>query len=146
MSFQSLVPVLITLQFVAFGWRINREIVVGDEKRRTWLPVSDCVNILSLLSVVSLCMVWPLATGEFNRGAKTALAIGYTLLALHPINMAAHYRLFSKAGRSIYLKTSDNYPYITEGDYPYITDQEARLLPISSVLATVVGCIVWHAA
>ena len=139
MSLQSLVPVLLGLQFAAFGWRINREIEVGDQNRRTWLPVSDYVNIVSLLLVVFLCIVWPLATGEFSRVAKTALAIGYTLVALHPINVAAHYRLFSKAGRGIYLKTPG-------GDYPYVTDQEAISLAISLVVATMAGWSVWYGA
>lgn len=140
MSLQTLVPVLLGLQFAAFGWRINREIEVGDQKRVTWLPVSDYLNIVSLLSVVSLCIVWPLSTGEFSRVAKTALAIGYTLVAFHPINVAAHYRLlFSKAGRSIYLKTPG-------GDYPYITGQEAISLAISLVMATIAGCSVWYGA
>lgn len=138
MSLQALVPVLLGMQFAAFGWRINREILVGDQDRLTWLPVSDYVNIVSLLSVVSLCIVWPLATGDFSRVAKTALAIGYTLVAFHPINVAAHYRLlFSKTGRSIYLK-------IPGGDYPYITDQEKVSLAISLVVATMAGGYVWY--
>lgn len=139
MSLQALVPVLLGLQFAAFGWRINREIEVGDQNRRTWLPVSDYVNIVSLLLVVSLCIVCPLATGEFSRVAKTALAIGYLLVAFHPINVAAHYRLFSKAGRSIYLKTPG-------GDYPYITDHEAISLAISLVVPTIAGLLVWYGA
>jgi len=38
---------LIALQFVAFGWRLNREIAVGDQQRRTWLPAVDWLNLIS---------------------------------------------------------------------------------------------------
>lgn len=87
---QSLVPVLLALQFAAFGWRINREIQVGEGERKTWLPLPDYLNILSLLSVVAMCLIVPLATGEFARVSKTVLAIAYILIGFHPINMAAH--------------------------------------------------------
>ncbi len=55
-----LVPPLIALQFAAFGWRINREISVGDANRRTWLPLPDVVNIVRMLSVVAFLIVIPL--------------------------------------------------------------------------------------
>ena len=38
-SNNSLVPSILALQFVAFGWRINREIPVGDSGRKTWFPM-----------------------------------------------------------------------------------------------------------
>lgn len=129
MAVQSLVPVLLALQFAAFGWRINREIQVGEEERKTWLPLPDYLNILSLLSVVAMCLVVPLATGEFGWVSKTVLAVAYILIGFHPINMAAHYRLFSKAGRSIYGKR----------DYPWLTDQEAVSIALSVMAAALGG-------
>src|SRR5438128_2749775 len=96
-----LVPPLIALQFAAFGWRINREISVGDANRRTWLPLSDVANILSMLVAVTFLVIVPLAMDGFERTSRAVLAVGYLLLAFHPITMAGHYSLFRKQGRSI---------------------------------------------
>src|SRR5208337_2744474 len=126
---QALVPALIALQFVAFGWRLNREITVGDKHRKTWLPLPDCLNLLSLVAVVTCCLVVPLASGVFGKLAAAILSFGYSLIAFHPISEAAHYRLFSKGGRSIYLNTPN-------GDYPWITDQEVVSVLVSVVLAS----------
>jgi len=138
---QSLVTALVALQFVAFGWRLNREITVGDDLRRTWLPLPDCLNLLGLLAVVLFCVVMPMTGGAHPRLAYTTLSVGYTLIAFHPFGEAAHYRLFSKAGRSVYL----NHLNGTSGDYPWITDQEVISVILSVILASVVGCYTWHA-
>jgi hypothetical protein len=136
-SEQIFVTPLIALQFVAFGWRLNREITMGDKRRITWLPLPDYMNLISLLAVVLCCVVIPLAKGDFGRTAKAVLAAAYVLIAFHPISEAAHYRLlFSKEGRQIYAKTGK--------DSPWITDHEVLTIIISAVLATAAGCIVWH--
>ena len=108
----TLVAIILALQFAAFGWRINREIGVGDEGRRTWLPVPDIFNVLSMFSVVLLCVVLPLAGIETR--SDIVLAIAYTLMALHPITMAAHYRLFTREGRGKYTRLKRDWPYITD--------------------------------
>jgi hypothetical protein len=61
------------------------------------------------------------------------------LIAFHPISDAAHYRLFSKNGRSIYLKSP-------EGDYPWMTDQEKATVPLSVVLAVLAAAMAWCAS
>jgi hypothetical protein len=129
--------VLIALQFAAFGWRLNREITVGDQRRRTWLPLPDILNLASMLLVTALCVVAPLVTGNFSRAALIVLGVGYTLIAFHPISVAAHYRLFSRSGREVHLGQRD-------GDYPLVTDQEWVIVPVSLVAAAVVGYFVWH--
>jgi hypothetical protein len=134
MNPQALAPVLLALQFAAFGWRINREISLGDEGRRTWLPLPDLINIAS---VVALCVVRPLASGDFDRFAKVTLAVGYALIAFHPLNAAAHYRLFSRLGRSKYTRARQ--------DYPLVTDQEVISLIISISVAIALGLWVWRA-
>lgn len=131
-----LISVLVTLQFVAFGWRINREIAMGDEGHRTWFPIPDFINTFSLISAVWFSIIVPLKTGQFGMLAKLALVIGYVFIAFHPISMAAHYRLWSKSGRSIY-KTQGK-------DFPYLTGQEAFCVCISVVVAAVVGCYFLH--
>src|SRR5438876_4211063 len=93
---------LIALQFVAFGWRLNREIAVGDQQRRTWLPAVDWLNLISLFAVVSSCVALPLGFG-IVRASSAVSSAGYVVIAFHPISEAADYRLFSKKGRSISL-------------------------------------------
>jgi hypothetical protein len=131
---QPLISALIALQFVAFGWRINREIPLGDQGRRTWLPAPDFLNLLSLVAVMIFCVALPLAF-RITRATNTVLAIGYTFIAFHPINEAAHYRLFSRKGRSIYTDVGR--------DYPWITDQEIFTVIISLILAFVFGIVAW---
>lgn len=145
MNPQSFVAGLIALQFVAFGWRINREIPLGDRGRRTWFPAPDWLNLVSLVSVVLMCVVVPLAAGDFGKVARTTLAVGYSLIAFHPISMAAHYRLFSEQGRWVYLKTRiENGKSIVDGDFPWMTGQEAVAVILSVVVASIVGCAVWR--
>lgn len=133
----SLAPALVALQFVAFGWRINREISVGDQLRRTWIPLPDCLNLLSLVAVVTFCVVAPLC--GYARATNATLSAGYALIAFHPISEAAHYRLFSGAGRSVYLQKPG-------GDWPWITDQEIVSVLASAIFASIAGCAAWHAS
>ena len=44
----SVAGVLVGFQVAALTLRVNREIDVGSSGDRTWLPVADCVNLLSL--------------------------------------------------------------------------------------------------
>jgi hypothetical protein len=134
MPLQSFITPLIALQFVAFGWRINREVVMEGKGERTWLPASDWLNIVSLIAVTWCCMLRPLYTQDFGRLSKSVLAVSYVLIALHPVSQAAHYRLFSPKGRSIYEKGA-----------PWITDQEIASLLITLGAALLTGWIIWHA-
>lgn len=133
MELHSFVTPLIALQFVAFGWRINREVVMEGKGERTWLPASDWLNIASLIAVSLCCVLRPIYTQEFGRLSKSVLAVGYVLIALHPVSQAAHYRLFSRKGRSVYKKC------------PWITDQEIASLLFTLGAAMLAGWIVSHA-
>ena len=122
-----LVPAIIALQFVVFGWRIAREISLGEARRRTWLLASDYVNLLLMLAVVITCVVIPLKTNILPTTSRATLAAAYVFMCFTPFVMAGHYRIFSRLGRTIY----DDKP-----DYPWITDQEWVLLPVASLAAS----------
>jgi hypothetical protein len=125
----SLVPALLALQFVVFGWRINREVALGDEGRRTWLLLSDFLNLTSMLAVVSFCIVLPLRTGDFPTLSRATLGVGYVLICFTPLIIAGHYRLFSRAGRTIYEEAGR--------DYPWLTGQEVFLAVVALLAASV---------
>jgi len=112
----SLVAVILALQFAVFGWRINREIPVGDAGRKTWFPVPDIINVFSMLGVVLFCILIPLASGQFTVASRAALAAAFVLIAFHPICMVGHYRLFSAQGRHIYTLRKQDYPYCTRAE------------------------------
>jgi hypothetical protein len=133
----SLVPALIALQFVVFGWRINREVSLDDQNRRTWLLLSDYLNLISMLAVVWLCVVVPLRTNTFQTISRIALGVGYVLICFTPVIMAGHYRLFSREGRTIY-KAANR-------DVPWLTGQEAFLAGIA-ILAAAIAAYVINAA
>jgi hypothetical protein len=106
-----LAPPLIALQFAAFGWRVNREISLGDAGRATWIPIPDVLNIMTLLATVLCLIVVPIATDSHFWLSRMVLGGGYVLIAFHPFTMAAHYRLWSREGRNKYATNDNNYPY-----------------------------------
>ena len=136
LNINSLSSVILGLQFATFGWRINREIPVGDAGRRTWFPVPDVVNVVSMLNVVWFCFVEPLAANQFAKSARVSLAIAAVVLAFHPLCMVAHYRLFTEGGRKVYLSQGNS-------DYPYCTVPEFVLVVVGLALAATVGLKVW---
>lgn len=126
-----LTAMLVALQFAAFGWRIVREIQVGDERRKVWLPVTDVVNLLSMASVVFFAVIFPLANGYYSSLSKTFLAVGFVLIAFHPLSMAGHYCLFSEHGRATYKKPN--------GDWRCFPPPEILFVSVSLVASAVVG-------
>ncbi len=125
---------LIALQFAAFGWRVNREINLGDAGRATWIPIPDVLNIISLFATVICLIVLPIATDTYLWLSRMVLGAGYVFIAFHPITMAAHYRLWSRDGRS---------KYVTDGkDYPYATREELVTSSLSVALAILAAALI----
>lgn len=129
-----LVSLVLALQFAVFGWRISREIALGDEGRKTWLLISDYINFVSMLAVVVLCIVVPLAINTFPKISEVCIAVAAILIVFYPIILAGHYRLFSKRGRSIYIEKGR--------DYSYLTAQEAVILTLGVLCAVIAGYFV----
>jgi len=122
-----LAPPLIALQFAAFGWRVNREINLAAAERQTYIPIPDCLNIVSLFATVICLIVIPITTDAYLWLSRMVLAIGYVLIAFHPFTTAAHDRLWSRGGRSKYVAAGK--------DYPYATGEELVLSSLSVVVA-----------
>ena len=108
-----LAPPLIALQSVAFGWRVNREINLGDADRGSWIPVPDVLNIMSLLATVICLIVVPITTDAYFWLSRIVLGAGYVLIAFHPFTMAAHYRLWSGERNSSNVMDGKKSPYAT---------------------------------
>jgi len=51
-SIYRLAPPLVALQFLAFGWSVNREINVDHADRQPVIPLPDVINIMSLFTTV----------------------------------------------------------------------------------------------
>ena len=126
-----LAPPLITLQFAAFGWRMNREINHGEGGRGNWIPIPDIFNIVSLFATVACLIVLPIATVQYLWLSRIVLGIGYVLIAFHPFTVSAHYCLWRK---------KDRRKYVAEGrDHPYATGEELVLSSLSMVVAISAG-------
>jgi hypothetical protein len=108
-----LAPPLIVLQFIAFGWRVNREISLSDTDRGTWVLIPDVLNIISLLAAVICLIVLPIATDSYFWLSRIVLGAGYVLIAFHPFTTAAHYCLWSTGGKSKYIADGKHYRYAT---------------------------------
>jgi hypothetical protein len=120
----TLTGMILSLEFVAFGWRVNREINVADRSRKIWVPLPDLLNIVALLFVVCFCIVVPLAEGDYNVWSRMVLAAAGVLIAFHPLTMAAHYGLPYRKQR----------PKRKDGDFQYAPVEEIVMFGIS------VGC------
>jgi hypothetical protein len=122
-----LAPPLIALQFVAFGWRVNREINLRDADRGSWIPVPDVLNIMSLFATVICLIVVPIAIDAYFWLSRIVLGAGYVLIAFHPFTVAAHYRLWSRESKS---------GNVADGkDNPYATGEELLSASLSMILA-----------
>ena len=108
-----LAPPLIALQFVAFGWRVNRELNLGYPNRGAFVLIPDVLNIMSLFAVVICLIVLPIATGAYFWLSRMVLAGGYVLIAFHPFTVAAHDRLWSREGIRKQARDGKAYPYAT---------------------------------
>jgi hypothetical protein len=135
LNFNSLTALVLALQFAAFGWRINREIPVGDSGRKTWFPLPDILNVVSMFAVVWFCVVSPIVDGQFNKSSRVALAVAFVLIAFHPVSMVGHYRLFTKHGRHVYTERGE--------DFPYYTATEIASVVLAIALAVAVGVWGW---
>jgi hypothetical protein len=109
----TLAPPLIALQFVAFGWRVNRELNLGYRDRGTFVLIPDVLNIMSLFAAVICLVVLPIATDSYFWLSRMVLAGGYVLIAFHPFTTAAHYRLWSREASHELVRDNKNYPYAT---------------------------------
>jgi hypothetical protein len=123
----TLAPPLIALQFVAFGWRVNRELNLGYRDRGTFVLIPDVLNIMSLFAAVICLVVLPIATDSYFWLSRMVLAGGYVLIAFHPFTTAAHYRLWSREASHEHVRDNKN--------YPYATTEELVSLFVSAILA-----------
>ncbi|MEJ2671572.1 MAG: hypothetical protein P8168_05075 [Deltaproteobacteria bacterium] len=126
-SINGIIALLVGLQFAAFGWRINREISVGDEERKTWIPLADFVNIIMLFSTIICCIIIPLM--GFDTLRKPVFIAAAILIAFHPMTTAGHYGLLTRRGRKHYLTP--------EGDWPYKTGEEYVSFILSLIITAV---------
>ena len=129
-----LAPPLIVLQFLAFGWRVNREIDVTDAERQTVIPLPDVINIMSLFATVGCVIVLPLATESHFWLSRMVLGGAYVLITFHPVTVAAHYRLWRREGNS---------RKVTDGaSSPYANREELITSLLSVLIAAVVAAYV----
>ena len=91
MNLQPFVPVILSLLFITFGWRINREISLGDEGRRTWLLFGDYLNFMNMLGVLYFCVILPLKIDTFTTASRVTMAVSFVLIVFYPIMLAGHY-------------------------------------------------------
>jgi hypothetical protein len=120
-----LAPPLIGLQFLALGWKVNREINLPNTERQTVIPLPDVINIMSLFATVGCLVVLPMVTESYYWLSRIVLGSGYVLIAFYPFTVAAHYGLWTREVPS--RKTRD-------GAKPTYVNREELLTSILSVL------------
>ncbi len=139
-NLNNLVVVTVSLQLAFFGWRLVREIAVGDKEEekgkvwRTWVPWPDRVNLASLLLVTTACVIAPLIMGRFTVVSRAVLVSAVVLWMCHPLSVACHYALF-RGGRRIVYGEPDKWPKATLS--------EGIVLLGSVLLALSAGFLAW---
>jgi hypothetical protein len=126
-----LAPPLIALQFLAFGWKVNREITVADADRQTVVPLPDVINVVSLFATVGCLIILPLATDSYLWLSRMVVGGAYVLIVFHPLTVAAHYRLWRRKGTSR--------PVTDDDRAPYANREELMTSLVSVLVATVVA-------
>jgi hypothetical protein len=139
-NLNNLVVATINLQFVFFGWRLVREIAVGDKNEkgtswRTWLPWPDRINLVSLFLVTAACVITPIIMGRFTAASRAILVGAVILWMLHPLSVACHYELLRGGRRKVYNGGPEK--------WPLATPTEAGVLTVSVLVAVVVASSVW---
>jgi hypothetical protein len=127
-NLNNLVVLTVSIQFALFGWRIVREIAVGDKMAdqigkdsqstqvwRGWLPWPDRVNLVSLGLVTVTCVALPIVTGRFSAFGRAVLVGAVILWMFHPISTACHYELF-RGGRQVVYGGPDEWPAVTRSE------------------------------
>ena len=122
-----LAPPLIGLQFLALGWKVNREINAPKTERQTVIPLPDVINIMSLFATVGCLVVLPMVTESYDWLSRIVLGSGYVLIAFYPFTVAAHYRLWTRETPS--RKTKDG------AESPYLNREELLTSILSVVIA-----------
>jgi hypothetical protein len=93
----SAVMSLVTLQFAVFGWRVQREIALLEQRRKVWLLIEDYGNLATLFLVLTFCIIYPLSLresgGSLPRISRGVFVAGGVVLLTYPICLAAHYGL-----------------------------------------------------
>jgi len=117
MNTNELFATLIAVQFAILAWRIDREVKLTEEGRRSWLPIFDLLNIVSLIATIFSRVVF-----KNDVLADIFVRIGYVLIACYPLNTMAHYGFGRKDGRQ--RKKRD-------GDYRYLPGREIITLVLT---------------
>lgn len=93
--------VLLGFQLTALGWRLNREIRMGELRRRTWITIADYLTYLSVIILVLGVFLLPPFLDDMHRGWVSWLfGLALIIFAATPPVIAGHYELFSRKERS----------------------------------------------
>ena len=87
--------VLAGLQITAFTLRITREVTVGGRGDKTWLPLADVLNLLSLLITMLGVFVAPIVAVGGSTFPVKAFGASVILLAGYPFALAGHYDMYN---------------------------------------------------
>jgi hypothetical protein len=94
--------ILVGFQVTAFTLRINREISVGSSGDRTWLPVADSLNLLSLSTTLIGVFTLPMLDVVGLRTSAKLFGLAVLLLVGYAFALAGHYEMYNpRTGRSM---------------------------------------------
>lgn len=91
--------ILVGFQVTALTFRVNREVSVARAGDLTWLPVADCLNMLSLSFTLVGVFILPVLDIIGEHAAGTVFGFAVLLLLGYAFALAGHYEMLDPRTR-----------------------------------------------
>jgi hypothetical protein len=92
--------VVFGLQASAFGWRIKREIAVGEKGLLTWFPVAAYLNVVGMAIILLCVFALPILGVVDQAFVRRAFGLVIILFIGYWIALAGHYEVLRPGSRS----------------------------------------------
>ena len=92
--------VLLGFQVAIFQMRLSREIAVGDEGMRTWMPPSDVLNLGSMVVTAIGVFILPILGWVGINMAMRLFGLALLLFVGYPFALAGHYDMYNRQPRT----------------------------------------------
>ena len=124
--------IIFAFQIQMVRWRIDREVSMEAQAERTWLPLCDYLNLVSMIVTAFFVFVGPILILDGDATASVGLAkygVGLTAIFLigYLVSLLGHYRLLWGGA----------------GSRPRVPVQELIAVTITVIVAAAYVCAVW---
>jgi positive regulator of sigma E activity len=121
--------VILGFQVTLFAWRVTREVTVGEQNDRTWLPAADIVNLISMVILVVGTLILPTLGLTDSKFMIHSFGLAVLLFVGYPFALAGHYEMYNN-------KTLRSYQYFPLEEKVVVTT--ISILAIAYVIGVII--------